>query len=243
MTPVEIFLFYFLALLAELLGTLGGFGSSLFFVPLAGLFFDPTSVLGITALFHVMSNGAKLWLFKKEYHNNIWLTIGIPSILGVIPGAILASFWNSDYLVLGQGFLLMGLAVLLFFTKDVGFGKSKLWLISSGLLAGFFAGWLGTGGAIRGLALSTLALPSSLFLFTSAAIDMGVDVSRSFIYGIQGFIHTHDLWLLPGLFVVSWTGSWMGKIILEKISLRPFRKMVLGMVFITGLYLVWSFLH
>jgi uncharacterized protein len=33
-------LFFLIALLAEVVGTIGGFGSSVFFVPLAGLFFD-----------------------------------------------------------------------------------------------------------------------------------------------------------------------------------------------------------
>ena len=49
-------LFYFLALIAEILGTLSGFGSSILFVPLASYFFDVKEVLGITAMFHVFSN-------------------------------------------------------------------------------------------------------------------------------------------------------------------------------------------
>ena len=41
--------FILLALLCEILGTVGGFGSSLFFVPIAGFFLDFQSVLGTTA--------------------------------------------------------------------------------------------------------------------------------------------------------------------------------------------------
>jgi hypothetical protein len=43
-----------LALLAEILETVGGFASSLFFIPIASYFLDIHSVLGITALFHVI---------------------------------------------------------------------------------------------------------------------------------------------------------------------------------------------
>jgi len=57
-------LFLALALLAEILGTLGGFGSSVFFVPIANLFFDFESVLDITALFHLSGNLSKLGLFR-----------------------------------------------------------------------------------------------------------------------------------------------------------------------------------
>lgn len=44
-------LFFILALLAEILGTLSGFGSSILFVPIASLFLDFKIVLGITAVF------------------------------------------------------------------------------------------------------------------------------------------------------------------------------------------------
>ena len=57
-------LFLALALLAEVAGTVGGFGSSVFFVPIANFFFDFESVLGITALFHLASNLSKLGLFR-----------------------------------------------------------------------------------------------------------------------------------------------------------------------------------
>ena len=40
-------LFLALALLADVAGTLGGLGSSVFFVPMAGFFFDFETVLGI----------------------------------------------------------------------------------------------------------------------------------------------------------------------------------------------------
>ena len=58
-------LFLFLALIAEVLGTIGGFGSSLFFIPIASYFLDFQSALGITALFHLSSNLSKLGLFRK----------------------------------------------------------------------------------------------------------------------------------------------------------------------------------
>jgi len=59
------FLFLLLALIAEILGTIGGFGSSVFFVPLANFYFDFETVLGLTAVFHVFSNLSKIAQFRK----------------------------------------------------------------------------------------------------------------------------------------------------------------------------------
>jgi hypothetical protein len=47
---VFVFLFFLIALLSEIVGTIGGFGSSVFFVPLAGLFFDFHTVLALTSI-------------------------------------------------------------------------------------------------------------------------------------------------------------------------------------------------
>lgn len=58
--------FLFLVLLAEILGTVGGFGSSVFFVPVANYFFKFQTVLGLTALFHLASNVVKIAFFKKR---------------------------------------------------------------------------------------------------------------------------------------------------------------------------------
>jgi uncharacterized membrane protein YfcA len=80
-------LFYFLTLLAEVLGTVGGFGSSVFFVPMAGFFYDFQAVLGLTAFYHLFSNISKIVLFFKGIDRRIFLLIGLPSIAMVIIGA------------------------------------------------------------------------------------------------------------------------------------------------------------
>ena len=52
------FLFFLIAFFSEIVGTVAGFGSSVFFVPLAGLFFDFHTVLALTSILHVFSNAA-----------------------------------------------------------------------------------------------------------------------------------------------------------------------------------------
>ena len=85
-------LFFILALLAEILGTLSGFGSSILFVPLASLFLDFKIVLGITAVFHVFSNLSKLVLFQKSIEKNIAFKLGIPAVISVFLGALLIEY-------------------------------------------------------------------------------------------------------------------------------------------------------
>ncbi len=96
--------FILLSLLAEVLGTIGGFGSSVFFVPIANFFFDFQSVLGITALYHLSSNVSKIVFFKKGFDKKIVLSLGIPAILFVSIGAYFSKYFNPKILTYILGF-------------------------------------------------------------------------------------------------------------------------------------------
>ena len=91
------YVFLLLALAAEIIGTIGGFGSSVFFVPLGNFYFDFHSVLGLTAIFHLSSNLSKIFLFKKGLNKRLLFYIGIPSVIFVVIGGILSKFLNTYF--------------------------------------------------------------------------------------------------------------------------------------------------
>lgn len=231
---MSVLIFAFLALLAEILGTVGGFGSSVFFVPLAGYFFDIKTVLGITAIFHVFSNLSKLAMFHKTIDWKLTLLFGIPSVLFVILGAWLTTVVSFKYTEMILAVFLTLFSMLLLWKSDLKLPNTKPAGIISGSIAGFLAGFTGTGGAIRGLALSAYNLEKSLFVGTSAAIDMGVDLSRAIIYSENGYVNRENYMLIVVLAVVSVVGSYIGKLIIERISQERFRNLVLALIGIVG---------
>lgn len=231
----SLYLFIFLALLAEILGTLGGFGSSLFFIPLATYFLDFDSALGITALFHVFSNLSKIALFRKGIDKALLLRIGLPAILFVVVGAYLSAYINGQILELVMALFLIALATLFLVKKSIRITPSSTNAMLGGASSGFISGFLGTGGAIRGLTLAAYQLPIAVFIATSALIDLGIDCSRTVVYYYNGYIHQKDLYLLPILLVVSVVGTYIGKKILDQIAEHHFRVLVLGMILLTGL--------
>jgi uncharacterized membrane protein YfcA len=237
----NLLLFILLAVLAEIAGTIGGFGSSLFFVPIAGFFLDFHSVLGITALFHLASNISKIALFRKGFDKKLIIQIGIPSVLLVILGAYLSKYFDSKLLeILLACFLILLSSVLLIFRKfsfEPTLGNS----IFAGGLSGLTAGLLGTGGAIRGLALAAFSLPKDIFIATSAIIDLGIDFSRSIIYWSNGFVHKDDLYLIPILIAVSFVGTFIGKKLLDHFSEKMFKSTTLGLILLIGVITLIKF--
>jgi len=227
--------FIFLAILAEILGTVGGFGSSIYFVPLAEYFLDFQSVLGITALFHVSSNLTKIGLFRQGIDRRILIYLGIPAVLFVILGAVLSRYFKKESFELGISILLviLGLALLLF--RNVKMNINPVNSIAGGALSGFVAGLMGTGGAIRGLVLSAFQLEKEVYIASSAIIDLGVDLSRSIVYVMNGYVHRDILYLVPLLILVSLMGTYLGKLILNRIPTERFQKLTLLLILLIGI--------
>ncbi|WP_426431175.1 sulfite exporter TauE/SafE family protein [Winogradskyella sp. HB-48] len=229
------YVFLFLALIAEVLGTIGGFGSSVFFVPIANFYFDFESVLGLTAIYHLSSNLSKIVLFKKGLDKKLLINIGIPSVLFVVIGGLLTKVFNSNYLELLLGIFLVVLAIVFLIKKDLIISPNKRNALIGGGLSGFSAGLLGTGGAIRGLTMAAFNLEKSAFIATSAFIDFLIDFSRTFVYYYNGFIHNHDLIYIPFLIVIGFVGTAIGKKILNYIPQDKFKKISLGLILLIGL--------
>lgn len=227
--------FIILALIAEILGTVGGFGSSVYFVPVASYFMDFQSVLGITALFHLSSNLTKIGFFRKGIDRQLLLYLGIPAVIFVILGALLSRYANPKLLGISLGIFLTAFSILFMSHKSLKINASKKNAIGGGILSGLMAGLLGTGGAIRGATMVAFRLKKEKFIATSATIDLGIDISRSFVYINNGFVHRHDLYLIPILVLVSLVGTYIGKIILDRIPQKKFQRIVLFLLFIIGI--------
>jgi uncharacterized membrane protein YfcA len=237
------YLLFILALLAEIIGTVSGFGSSILFVPLASLFFDFNSVLGITAVFHVFSNISKIVLFKKGVDKRLILKLGIPAVIFVIIGAILTKYIPRKESELFMNIMLVFFAFFLVYKINSPIEQNDRNLIIGGISSGFLAGLIGTGGALRGLTLAAFNLPKNIYISTSAIIDLGVDLSRSIVYIYNGYFLTKYIIYIPFLIMISVLGSWIGKIILTYISELYFKYIVIIIIIITCLFQVIKYFY
>lgn len=238
----HLYLFIVLALLAEILGTIGGFGSSLFFVPIAGYFLDFHEVLGITAVFHVSSNLSKLYFFRSGIDKRLIVQMGIPAVAAVLIGGMLSTQVSGTILEICLACFMIVLSIWMLKVRSFQLQPTALNAFGGGAISGFLAGLLGTGGAIRGLSLAAFSLPKDVFIATSACIDLGVDFSRSIVYLLNGYVKSTDVYLIAVLIVVSFAGTYIGKIILQQIPEERFRTLVLWLIMLTGVMTLWRFL-
>jgi len=237
------YLFLVLAFLSEILGTVSGFGSSILFVPVASLFFDFKTVLGITAIFHVFSNLSKIALFRKGINKEIAIKLGIPAVIFVIIGAYLTTFIPTQQIELAMNLTLIVLAIYLIINFNKTLAQTNKNLYLGGIASGFLAGIAGTGGAIRGITLAAFQLPKDIFIATSALIDLGVDTSRAIVYTSNGYFQKEYIFLIPFLVIISILGSFLGKVILKYTSEKLFRYIVLSVIIFTAAFQVVKYFN
>lgn len=238
---MSVILFYILALLAEIAGTIGGFGSSIFLIPIAGLFFDFETVLAITGVLHVFSNIFKIRLFKTGIDYKLLLLIGIPSVILVFIGALLTKYINLQYAEFILSLFLIVFSLLLLIKPHLKVKANSFNAMSGGSIAGFLAGLIGTGGAIRGFCLAAFDLEKNIFIATSAAIDLGVDATRSVVYLANGYLEVNYYYMIPILLAIAYIGTYIGKLILAKMPQERFKKVVLFFVLGIGLFMLGKF--
>ncbi len=233
---ISFLLFLLLSLLAEILGTVGGFGSSVFFVPFANLFIDFKSVLGVTAIFHLSSNISKLFLFKDGLNKRLMIDIGIPAVIMVIIGGICSKYLPEGLLQIAFAIFIIISSLFFLAFKNYTINPSTKNAVIGGSASGFLAGILGTGGAIRGITMVAFNIEKNEFVATSAAIDFAVDFSRAVVYFFNGYIHLRHINYMISLLIIGFVGTWLGKKLLSRISQERFKTIVLLLLLGIGVF-------
>ena len=61
------------------------------------------------------------------------------------------------------------------------------------------------------------------------------------IYLRNHFLTVQFFWYVPGLLLIAFAGSFVGKMILAKINQKHFRRVVLVFIFAIGVTILWKF--
>ncbi len=237
---MSLIIFFIIVLLSEIIGVLSGFGSSVFLIPLAGMFFDFKTSLALTSIIHIFSTSAQLYIFRKDINWSLLIKMGIPSVIFVIIGALLNGHIDLKYAQLAMGIFLLLFALIFLINRNLKFNPTTFNAVVGSSIAGFLAGLIGTGGAIRGATLAAFDLPKATFVGTSAGIDLAVDLSRAVVYLKNDYLDNKYYWYIPILFVVASLGAYLGKKLLNRIPQNMFKKMVLLLILSVGIFLIYG---
>ena len=122
----------------------------------------------------------------------------------------------------------------------------KKHLITGGIVSGFFGGLSGNQGAVRTMFLIKSGLEKNAFIATGVAIACIVDVSRLGIYlyeFISGqnndFVFTsRHLGFIATATLSAFAGAFLGKKLLQKVTIDVVKYIVAAFIFIIGVLLM-----
>jgi uncharacterized membrane protein YfcA len=234
-------LFLVSAFFVAAIATVLGFGSATLLTPVAAYFLDIKQAIVLVAFFHFFSNLSRVSIFKGDISWRLVPLYGLPMIVTCFVGAWMVVYLPSQTLKSFFGLFLVGFVVSSFLSPKVALQPKDWVAVVGGTCTGFISGLLGVGGATRAMFLQAFNLPRDSYIATNASLALMADLTRIPTYLTLGVVnpHSEDVWLIPLLIVVAYTGTLLGRRIAQNIPQESFRKVILVALFFTGVDFLW----
>lgn len=234
--PAEIFAIGILTLIASIVGTMTGFGTSTIMIPVLLFWYPLPQALLLVGIIHWVGDIWKMALFRKGATWDLLLLFGIPSILAAYVGARLTLTTEPTLLLRILGAALITYTFFLLSSPSWKLPKKNAIAVTGGAMSGLLAGIFGVGGAVRGAFLAAFDLPKNVYIFTAGAIALMTDSIRLLTYGIGNVNLPRELWYSMMLFLpLSFIGAWLAKKTVAHVPEKTFRQVIAVFLAFVGL--------
>lgn len=216
-----------------------GFGIGSLLTPLLVMRLQPDLAVAAVALPHILATAVRYVRHRVHVDRGVLLRFGIPSAIGGVVGAMLQSQLTTSLLLAILGILLIATGAMNLIGRLQQWRPGSKVAASLGILSGVFGGIAGNQGGLRAAGLSAFRLEPRVFLATSTAVALLIDLARTPIYLMRGADELMALALPIG---VAACGCLLGTIAGERLFLRlspaTYRKIVGVAVMGVGIWLV-----
>ena len=236
-------IFFIVAFLSILIGTVAGFGASTIFLPIALLFVDFKTALVLAAISHLSGNVGATTFFREGLDRKLILLFGVPSVILTVFGAYIVIYFPQNILVILLGIFLLFFSVYSLVIHDYKIKANKINTIVGGGVSGFLQGLMGIGGPLRGFFLISYDLDKFSYIATISAIAVAIDVTRIPIYFANNLLEPQFYYFIPPLVVIGFIGPYTGKKIVTRIPQDIFKKVVLIAIATASLLLIYKGLY
>ena len=244
---MELVLIGIAALLASGLTLFSGFGLGTILMPVFALFFPLPLAIATTAVVHFANNLFKFGLMARQANWPVIVRFAVPGAIMAILGAGSLTFFDRlpslwHYTVAGTDFeitavkAVIGSLIVLFALLELSPRFQALafpprWLPVGGAISGFFGGLSGNQGALRSAFLLKAGLSKEAFVATGVVSAVIVDAVRLMVYGttlLAGQFSQAQTLALPVAVgtICAFIGAFVGKLILQKVTLRTVQLIV-----------------
>jgi uncharacterized membrane protein YfcA len=217
-----------------------GTGATIILLPALVFAFGPRQAIPIMAIVALMSNFAKITSWWREID---WRAVGAYA-LGGVPGAALGARTMLALppavidVALGVFFLVMIPGRRWIANSNLKFGP---WgLVFAGAAIGFLTGIVVSTGPISVPIFTAYGLVKGAFIATEAAGSLALYIAKATTFRSLGALPL-DI-VLRGLICGSsvMAGTYTARLIVERLSVATFQRLLDGVMLISGLSLLWA---
>ena len=225
----------------------GGFGGlALFAVPLMALTISPIQAAGIMLPILIVMDWISLWAYRKTWDKSLLLMTLPGAIVGIALGGLLAGYVNEQVVRIS-----VGMIAILFPAYAVSSsllkwsaGKGVVGNKPLGMIAGITAGFTSFIAHAGGPPFQAYAIPHQLdkrvYAGTSVLFFTIVNAVKVIPYAALGQFDATNLKTSAMLIPLAPIGVLIGVWLLKRIDQTLFYRIMYGLIFITGLKLLYD---
>lgn len=217
-----------------------GTGASILLLPILVFEYGPQQAVPIMAIASVMANLAKVLSWWREVNWRAFAAYSLPGVPAAALGArtLLVLPPRLVDLALGAFFLAMIPMQRRLRLRERSIGLWELAL--AGAVIGFLTGIVLSTGPLSVPAFSAFGLVKGAFLSTEAVSSLALMVSKAVTFRQLGALPGPAI--LQGLIIGAsvMAGAFLGKRLVQRMSLRTFRLLLDAVLLVSGLSLLWA---
>ena len=242
LTPLHLALAAIIVFAAFVVRGMSGFGAGMIGIPLLAFLMPvhrAVAMFGLMVLFLFLFLSIRDWgeVVKDELKRLI-----VPTLLGVVAGAMLFANLDNRLLLQMLGGFLIAYALYAFAVHYFGlpeFTCSQRWAFPVGFVGAFIDTLFGGGGGtLVVIYLHMRRVGRAPFRATVAALWLAEMVARILGYGVAGYYSMETLLLCALLLPMMGAGTWVGERLGNRISQESFSKLMELLLMIAGVSLL-----
>lgn len=242
LAPLQLVLAAVIVFAAFVVRGMSGFGAGMIGIPLLAFLMPvhtAVSMFGLMVLFLFLFLSIRDWgeVVKEELKRLI-----VPTLLGVVAGAMLFASLDNRLLLQMLGGFLIAYALYAFAVHYFGlpeFTCSPRWAYPVGFVGAFIDTLFGGGGGtLVVIYLHMRRIGRAPFRATVAALWLAEMVARILGYGAAGYYSKETLLLCALLVPMMGAGTWVGERLGNRISQESFSKLMALLLIVAGVSLL-----
>lgn len=222
---ITLFALIIVSWLAATISGTTGFGGALLLLPVLILTVGAKAAVPILTVTQILSNISRAGFGWKEIQ---WKSV-MYFAFGCIPASFLGSYLfvkiSSELLDI---FIAIVIIVIVLYRRFVKreLQISRYLLLVAGFVLGFLSAIIGSVGPLQAITFLGLGLPATAYVATEAGAASLIHFVKLLVYGKYKLFDNQLLLIAILLGVTMIAGSWTGRKIIERVSIKKFNRAI-----------------